>query len=335
MAQPSNTYSVARIHALETKLMDKMKFERMLEAASADDVLKILGESGDYGIALSELKGPWEYENVLRSETGVLRDLLERVSPNREITDLFFLQYDANNIKVMLKSKILNRDFSAFLSPHGVVSLEILALAFKEDDMSYLPVFWQRAIREAHNVQEDKPDPQKMDVIIDRARYAETLRVAKLHGEKAVLDYFRRALDWINIKSFFRAHKADFSAQYFSGIFIPGGWIEERHFWKGYEEGMDSLQEALHQTIYADIFSETKTIYQENGHLCELEKKIDNEALSQMKKLAKDNYSGIEPVLGYILAKEYEAKAVRLIMVGKLNGLGKDIIKERLRDGYV
>jgi V/A-type H+-transporting ATPase subunit C len=41
---------------------------------------------------------------------------------------------------------------------------------------------------------------------------------------------------------------------------------------------------------------------------------------------------GIEPLLGYILAKEREVKQIRLILLGKLKGVD---IEKRMSDPYV
>ena len=135
--------------------------------------------------------------------------------------------------------------------------------------------------------------------------------------------------------SFFRTHKAGFGSQYFSGVFIPGGIIGERAFWKGIDENMDLLLDTLSGTEYRDLFVEGLALYRDGSNLSILEKNVQNTMLSEIKYLSKNNYSGIEPVLGYLLGKEYEAKSVRVIMVGKLNGLAKEVIKERLRECYV
>ena len=44
---------------------------------------------------------------------------------------------------------------------------------------------------------------------------------------------------------------------------------------------------------------------------------------------------GPEPVIAYLLAKENEIKIIRIIMVGKINRLPTEEIRERLRDVYV
>jgi len=44
---------------------------------------------------------------------------------------------------------------------------------------------------------------------------------------------------------------------------------------------------------------------------------------------------GPEPVIAYIFAKENEIKLIRIIMVGKINGIDGEVIRERLRENYV
>ena len=42
----------------------------------------------------------------------------------------------------------------------------------------------------------------------------------------------------------------------------------------------------------------------------------------------------LSPLVGYLLAEEREAGAVRLVMAGKQNGFDMEAIRERLRDLY-
>ena len=44
---------------------------------------------------------------------------------------------------------------------------------------------------------------------------------------------------------------------------------------------------------------------------------------------------GPEPLFTYLIVKEREINAIRMIMVSKINKIGTDKIKERLRDTYV
>ena len=55
------TQALSRIWVLETRLLDKAKVERMLEANSADEVLKILGET-EYANIMGNVKRAADYE---------------------------------------------------------------------------------------------------------------------------------------------------------------------------------------------------------------------------------------------------------------------------------
>ena len=55
----------------------------------------------------------------------------------------------------------------------------------------------------------------------------------------------------------------------------------------------------------------------------------------KLMKTQKTNPFTIGPLVAYLLARETEIKAVRLILSGKRNRLDDRIVKERLRDLYV
>ena len=78
------------------------------------------------------------------------------------------------------------------------------------------------------------------------------------------------------------------------------------------------------------------------GRLCDsmelgftaFEKACDD-YLTEYVKEAKYKTLTPEPVAAYILAKETEAKCVRIIMTCKLHNIDADTIKERVRGAYV
>ena len=69
------------------------------------------------------------------------------------------------------------------------------------------------------------------------------------------------------------------------------------------------------------------------AHLPGLEKAMDNALLAIFTKDRFD-VMRLETVVGYLLAVEREAGAVRLVMAGKQNGFDMEAIRERLRDLY-
>ena len=64
------------------------------------------------------------------------------------------------------------------------------------------------------------------------------------------------------------------------------------------------------------------------------EKWCDDEIIKYIQS-AKMTAFGISPLIAYILAREMEIKAVRIILSGKHNNLPQETIRERLRETYV
>ncbi len=74
--------------------------------------------------------------------------------------------------------------------------------------------------------------------------------------------------------------------------------------------------------------------YQKTMRLSEFERILDN-YLMKLNIASKSIVFGPEPVFSYLAAKEAEMKALRIIMVSKLNKISPESIRERLRELYV
>ena len=96
-------YAVARIRAMEQRLLDAAAFARLLDAEDTASVLKILGETS-YASVLTSVSGESGFDKVLET---ALHDTYEEIGsfvPDKELINLLRLQYDFSNVKVMLKS---------------------------------------------------------------------------------------------------------------------------------------------------------------------------------------------------------------------------------------
>ena len=90
----------------------------------------------------------------------------------------------------------------------------------------------------------------------------------------------------------------------------------------------------LSYSNYAEFIKSGIEDYTKTSSVSLLEKLVDNYIMDMMKN-AKIIPFGVEPLLAYIYAKETEIKIIRIIMVGKLNNISGEVIRERLRDIYV
>ena len=95
-----------------------------------------------------------------------------------------------------------------------------------------------------------------------------------------------------------------------------------------------SFADRLSSTRYDRVAVEGIASFIDTGSTTVLEK-ISDDLLLNMAKRGKYAAFGVLPIIGYLKAKENEAKVIRMIMVGKINKIPAEILRERLRDLYV
>jgi V/A-type H+-transporting ATPase subunit C len=218
------TQAVARLRVLEKRLLSKVKIERMIDSASADDVLKILQET-EYASLMGNVKRAEDYNILLKDELNRVYSLMYEVSPYPSIIDIMSLKYDYHNIKVMLKGRALDKDFSHMLIPVGTVNIEELKFYMTTMEYKKLDPKMMEAIIEAEKVYQELNDPQKIDIILDRYMYVDMLTKAKDSMIDFIIDYVKRIIDFSNLKSIIRLKKQQKDVNFFNEVILSGGDI--------------------------------------------------------------------------------------------------------------
>lgn len=325
--------AVSRIRVLETRLLDKAKLDRMIDSSSPDDALKILLES-EYSNSSGSVKRSEDYEILLSEEMKKLYTLMYKVSPEPLIIDIISLKYDYHNIKVLLKGKALGKDLSYLLVPIGTVGADNLKKYVSEEDYTDLNPIMREALERAEKSFKENNDPQMIDIILDSALYKDMLKKAETLKEEYITGLIRKTADLNNIKTVFRVKKQNKGREFLSEVIIDGGFIDKDVYMNSLNDTTQNFVNKLSYTDYVNILKPGAEEFDKTGKLNMLEKLSDNFIMDYIKK-AKYISFGPEPVIAYIYAKESEIKAVRIIMVGKLNNVSHEIIRERLRDIYV
>jgi len=327
-------YSVARIRALERRLLDRARIEMMLEAKTAQDVLKILAET-DYGPLLAEIKDVHQYENVLGLERKKVFELLQKIAPQQEIVDIFAVRYDFHNLKVLLKAKYLGEQATELTVDAGTIDPAKLVKMVAEEDWRDLPANYRKAVDTALAGFNQSGDPQTFSFLLDGAMFDILIDLAKRSGSDFLLNYYRIQIDLLNIGAFLRVKNLKKSREFLENVLLAHGTIEKRVFLLLYNEPepADALISRLNLTDYAPIVEEGARFWAKHRTTTHFEKLADNFLLEYVKN-AKRVVFGVEPLLAYLIAKEIEIRVIRMIMVGKLNGIPAEEIRERLRDVY-
>ena len=285
------TQAVSRIWVLETRLLDKAKVERMIEASSASEVLRILNET-EYSNVSAGIKRAEDYEEILTAELKRVYDLVYEISPIKEVVKIMNLKYDYHNAKVLLKEKVLGKDLSSMLIKLGNIDLQEIKRKIDSDNLKSLNGTLGKGIQEAMKSFEKTKDPQK-------------LRIKKQNKGR------------------------DFVGE----VIFEGGDIDSSKLISLINESPENIMSKLQSTIYSDLIKEGFEGYIATESASLLEKLSDNYIMDLMKNSKLVTF-GPERLLSYIYAKETEIKVIRIIMVGKLNNIAEEVIRERLRDIY-
>ena len=326
-------YAVGRVRAMETSLLDRGKIERMVEASGAEEALKVLGES-EYAEHIATLASVHDYETMLEQVLHSVYRELRRFAPDPELVDLFACRYDYHNLKVLFKANKLGEERDELLvSDVGKISLAALQRAVNDEDYRSLSRPMRDAAKQIAEALRLESNPQLVDLLLDRAMFAEMVEISNQLDYPYLHEYLVFLIDLLNVKTYLRVKRANLSREFLEQALLPFGRLDLTRLVQ-LSDPPEMLTDRLLSSSYAHFIEEAIQSYQKTDTLTRYEKLADDFLLNHIKKARYITF-GPEPLAAFILAKENEVKLIRIIMVGKINQLPVEEIKERLRDVYV
>lgn len=329
MPQSSAVYAVARIRAVEKRLIRTDRMTRILEA-SLEDALKLLCETG-YG-SLPDATAD-DMDRMIERELSNAAALVSAITPDRDLTDLFLMQTDVNNLKILLKARLMNEDPPP-LQAGGVFGAQKLAAWVKAGQYRDLPPAFSAALCSLESSLAVRPEPQKISLALDRAYLAHAIDTAKKKSCGFAEAYFSAQADFANVLALLRISAMQAGAEMLSHAFLSGGAISLSTLKSAYGLSADALSSAVATGPCAREIAAGLSEIAKTGHISALEKWRDN-ALMNIMRSGKYGIDGIDALVGYLVAKEREALMIRLILTAKRNGLPQSVLQERMRELYV
>ncbi len=319
-------HALGRIRALETNLLDRQKVDRLLDAATPQELINLLQDS-DYGAALSELASPFEFEKALKGERRRIYVLIDRLSPDPAIPKALRAKYDFHNLKVLTKASIAEKNFDHALVDLGNVPIPEFKWIMENEKYSKLPSYLSAAFELAVNeYYTENKNPRTISVSIDRSMF---LYFAEQSPTEFLRFYRRAEIDLLNLKTLVRL-KVMGQESLYHHVKLEGGNIDPSD---ALNESLESLPQRFYRTPYYNLLEDGISGYKKSGSFNLLEKLIDDfmlEILRQTKYID----MGPEPLIAYFFAKINEIKVVRMIFVGKINKMPREKIRERVPDVF-
>ena len=251
------------------------------------------------------------------------------ISPEKSLVEILSCKYEYHNLKVLVKEHILKEKFDSMYCMLDGNEIETFReLALKNDEGL------SKDFKECLDFFEVSKDPQDIDIFIDKKYFEKVLSLAEEFKLDMISEYFKAMIDFINLRTFIRCRKQNQVKETLEKVLIKGGDIETDKILEMFYEDIEVLPIKLKSYKIGRVLSKIIEEYKNTNSLNSFEKSMD-EYLVEIVRKTKSIHYGAEVIFSFLFAKELEIKNLRLILVGKVNGLSADFIKERLREVYV
>ncbi|MCD6574812.1 V-type ATPase subunit [Candidatus Aerophobetes bacterium] len=313
-------YPTGRIRGLEKYLLKNTDFARIKEAKDFKESFQNLVRFYPYSESMKICKFPEDFERGLDEEWK--RTYLELLSfvPEPELIELFWLEQDFHNMKVLFKlyaQKKLPQEIDKirYLSPSGTLSVDILIKAIAKEDFFYLPSFLKDVIKQTMVMIEKGVSAREIEIFLDRV-YIERFHLGLIsYNDDFLVELGKRIIDSLNIKNFLRIKlwKREDEGKLLEEIIIDGGSIAKKLMVKLAGEPVDSLVSAIKGSEYALFIQKALEEWREKSSLFILEKSLDEILLDFTHKGFYITF-GREPLINYIMIKRLEIKKLRSLL---------------------
>ncbi len=314
-------YATMRVRANENSLLSQQQMERMIDAKTPEEAVKVLSDAGYDDIRSRSLS---DIEHALRDMREKTMSLIREISPDASLCEVFALKYDFHNIKTIIKAELTNRDPERLLLSSALVPKTELLSAIRSGDLSDLPPKMAEAITDARQTLSHTGDARLSDFILDRACFSMMEDAARRAESEFLAGYVKLMCDAANLRAAVRCCRQGEEGEIFAQSFIPFG-----NFGKSAFEAFD-FENAFIASPLESAAKLAASVAKGSERMSEFEKELD---IALMKYMATAKYASFDerPLVAYIAAREAEATAIRIIMSGKTYGLSPDKIRERLR----
>lgn len=320
----------ARVRAMENDLLTNEQFEQLLSAKSDEEVAKLLQS---FGYPQLDPAHPDDMDAALTEDRSqVLSDLGSGI-PDEGFLDVFKIKYDYHNLKAILKAEAMETTAGGMLTDLGRVSAKELESALRDGDAPDLPGCLEEAAAEGREVLSATRDPQLGDAAIDKWYFRDLLETADETGSDFLRGYVRVQLDGANLRTLVRTLRMGKNADFLRGVLFEGGDVGTDEILRVSANGGSGLAELYAPTALAAA-AEAGAAVLHGGHLTEFEKRCDD-AVNAYLGEARLIPFGEAPVLSYLAMRETEYTNLRIVLMGHAAGIPADVIRGRLRAGYV
>lgn len=311
----SNTkyaYSVGKIRALETRLINPSQMEKVWQQTGFNSAAGFFEEKYELTNFAED-----NFEYQLNEHLGKTIKTLKDIAVECRLFGVFLLKYDFHNFKVL--SKNLS---DSFIVPSGNFSKEELTEMFKAFNFSkFNEISDVIPLRLSAIFKSDKKTAgSQSDYYLEQLLFDVSVMTAKKYKNDFLVDFIKKQIDIKNLSTFYRSVKQKKEKDFLKRYLLANGYIDKEIFLTAF-----SNPTAIKIPQYEKLLVAVKNDFEKDA----------DDFITEYIGPAKHISFGITPLIGYLWAKEIELKNVRIILYGKINNFEKEEVFAQLRIPYV
>jgi V/A-type H+-transporting ATPase subunit C len=356
-------YATGRVRALEAQLMDAGRLSRLFDARSAEDIARLMQESG-YTVTDSEVG--------LERETTAVYSLVASLMPDREFDEALLIFNDFHNLKVVEKylatwwPRRLQKPEEAFemeplavqeaaadlsaieipsvnepviftaiesmMASPSLVEPERLFRAIRDRQPELIPPWLYQAAVSAAAAMQARYNIAEIEQVLDRTAYAEALQRARRLGNKFFLDYLYLRADLTNLDLLLRVRTLRAGRRLLDHSLLPGGSLSRETLLAWCDTESESIVTALAASRFA-LLAQFYMNAGDRGTATQFSRTEDNMMLEFLQR-ARFILRGPEVPLAYLITRLIEIKNIRIAQTVLRNNLAMSKAREMARDSY-
>ncbi len=272
-----------------------------LSAVSYEEIVRLLGSA--------------DTDAVLDRRMQEAFDLAQEFSPDPSFIRLFAYPYDCQNLKLSLKYSLRSAKDTPDLFPYGTVLPSDVRSAVQKRDFSAFPPAMAEAAQRALSVFEKSGDIQKLDLILDRAAFADMSAAAREFGCPFLIELIRYRIDCYHLNAFCRFKDLGMDPELFPELFCDGGNLPLSFFTELSARPIADLIRALKARPEFAGDAAIKDL-SEDADAAAFEAALDRFYTDQAAEQLNATY-GAEPVIAYLVCEEARIKELRKLIASK------------------
>ncbi|UCB46538.1 MAG: V-type ATPase subunit [Spirochaetota bacterium] len=326
---PEYAYAVARIRALETKLIEPGAFSSLIGTP--------IERFGTYFHELTGIEGASSDDlhllvNSLEKRFTNTFFLVKSLLLDEGISRLISLKYDYELLKLVLKEQ-RGKDIEppeSFMdrSRYSYEDLKAMLEAGKVIDLGPVMSNVYAVVSEAKQI-----TGREIDYRCDLAYYEEVFEIIESLDNDFIQNFFLREIDAQNIMGGVRLKLLGGKRSQLRERYIPFGTIDLGYLEQILDLSLEGFAQKIVFSPLAGVLLKVNKGSPEEEQITQLERLIDEDMLMFLRETIFVTF-GVEPVLAYLWMNEVELRNLRTVLIAKHAGVSASEMKFHIRGVY-